>query len=542
MTAPADPALAPGAVLLGRYRLMAPLGEGFGGETWRAQPLTGGPPVAIKMVRNSQGDQHRADLLREASFLRELKHPHVVEYGGVIDLPGTDTTFLITSLAEDGSLEDYVTLVGPRTPTQAAWLLLQLVSGLEAVHAGGVLHRDLKPANVLVRNAVGGAPHLLLADFGISRRTIGNSASLTRPMGSLGYAAPEIWTDGVVTHAADVHGLGAIAWYLLTARHPVPKVGTTLADPAQLDAEVGPSPPPPVSALVALVRQMMRLDPAARPTLGKVRESLLKIYESAPQPPTNNQPWRKLPGEALGAIATTDGQTLVAQEPPKRAGRRALAAGLLAVGSVSVLGAIALMAVAVWVGKDSLEAAGGPDAAQGAGTPEVVGAAAVAPIPAPSAEPDEISVEPAPTQPSPEPTVASVPGVPMVPTGAPEPTAMSAPPELVQAPAVAPRPAKEPPAGVSPGAVGKLGIGLVVQTGFPADATLKVTAPDGTTRQVSSTQVHLSGGPAGMYTVEVWTPTRLLGRVRLPIAAADEVRVRCAVPGGDFGAMACDIR
>lgn len=161
MDSPASPSLAPGVVLLGRYRLVAPLGEGYGGETWRAEPVDGGPAVAIKVVRGGSGDQQRADLLREASFLSELRHPHVVGYGGVIDLPGTDTTFLVTALAEGGTLEDYVTLVGPLSPPQAAVLLLQLVDGLEAVHAGGVLHRDMKPQNVLVRNGAGGAPHLL---------------------------------------------------------------------------------------------------------------------------------------------------------------------------------------------------------------------------------------------------------------------------------------------------------------------------------------------------------------------------------------------
>jgi serine/threonine protein kinase len=520
-------ALVPGAVLLGRYRLVAPIGEGLGGETWRAQPVDGGPPVAIKVVRGGHGDQPRADLLREASFLRELQHPHVVVYGGVIDLPGTDTTFLVTSLAEDGSLEDYVTLVGPRSPPQAAGLLLQLVDGLEAVHAGGVLHRDLKPQNVLVRNVSGGAPHLLLADFGIARRTIGNSASLTRPMGSLGYGAPEIWTDGVVTHAADIYGLGAIAWYLLTARHPVPKAGSTLADPAQLDAAVGPHPPAPVSALVGLIHETMRLDAATRPSLQQVRVRLNRIVDG-PGPPATTL---ELPPPVYVSRprAPASGPTLVWDEPaPRRSRWPVVAAVVGAVALVWILGAAALMGFAAWVGKDALDAA----EVETPVAPAPVAAAPVEPVAAPPVPTDPPPVAPVP---SPRPHVAEEP-LPIPPPVVAEPVVASA------EPTVAPEPLVVSDRSEPGGRVGTLRVGLEVPSGLPADATLHVTGPDGTTKEVTNTQLLLREGRAGIYTIEVRVPTRLLGRARLVVPAGDAVRVACAVPGGDFGAMACAVR
>ncbi len=521
-------ALVPGAVLLGRYRLVTPIGEGLGGETWRAQPVDGGPPVAIKVVRGGHGDQPRADLLREASFLRELQHPHVVVYGGVIDLPGTDTTFLVTSLAEDGSLEDYVTLVGPRSPPQAAGLLLQLVDGLEAVHAGGVLHRDLKPQNVLVRNVSGGAPHLLLADFGIARRTIGNSASLTRPMGSLGYGAPEIWTDGVVTHAADIYGLGAIAWFLLTARHPVPKAGSTLADPAQLDGAVGPYPPAPVSALVGLIHETMRLDAATRPSLQQVRVRLNRIIDGPGPPATTVELPLPPPVYVSRPRAQTSGQTLVVDDPPPRRSRWPVVAAIVGVVVVVwILGAAALMGFAAWVGKDALDAAE---------VERPIDPAPVAEMPsAPIATPP-VPTDPPPVAPVPSPRAPEAP----LPTPAPEvtePIVASAEPTLAPEPLAVSEISPEPG-----GRVGTLRVGLEVPSGLPADATLHVTGPDGTTKEVTNTQLLLREGRAGAYTIEVRVPTRLLGRVRLVVPAADAVRVACAVPGGDFGAMACAVR
>src|SRR5439155_5854089 len=88
-------------------------------------------------------------------------------------------------------------------------------------HSQGILHRDLKPSNVLV-DAATDQPRV--TDFGLAKRLEGES-SLTitgQMMGSPGFIAPEQASPdrGKVGRHSDVYALGAILYYLLTARAP----------------------------------------------------------------------------------------------------------------------------------------------------------------------------------------------------------------------------------------------------------------------------------------------------------------------------------
>src|SRR5438067_4473070 len=81
---------APGAVLAGRYRVVAALGKGGMGEVWRADDLTLGRPVALKAVRAdvAGSPEHLARLEREARLLAALNHPHVATLHGIEEAGG----------------------------------------------------------------------------------------------------------------------------------------------------------------------------------------------------------------------------------------------------------------------------------------------------------------------------------------------------------------------------------------------------------------------------------------------------------------------
>ena len=139
----------------------------------------------------------------------------------------------------------------PFTPKDAARLLVTIAGAVEAIHDAGLLHLDLKPSNILL-DAPPGTPDELatprVSDFGIAYRwndpdAAMATASMTGPVGTPSYMAPE-QVDGnraAIGPAADIHGLGAILYHMLTGRRPF--AGATLADTFEQVRKQEPVPP-----------------------------------------------------------------------------------------------------------------------------------------------------------------------------------------------------------------------------------------------------------------------------------------------------------
>nr|BBJ52328.1 hypothetical protein SAVMC3_49570 [Streptomyces avermitilis] len=142
-----------GEVFAGRYELVDPIGRGGVGAVWRAWDHRRRRYVAAKVLQ--QSDAHA--LLR---FVREqamrIDHPHVL---APASWAADDDKVLFTmDLVAGGSLVHLIGDYGPLPPSFVCTLLDQLLSGLTAVHAEGVVHRDIKPANVLLEATGTGRP------------------------------------------------------------------------------------------------------------------------------------------------------------------------------------------------------------------------------------------------------------------------------------------------------------------------------------------------------------------------------------------------
>ncbi|MEU7552471.1 serine/threonine-protein kinase [Streptomyces sp. NPDC044571] len=272
-----------GEVFAGRYELIDPIGRGGAGAVWRAWDHRRRRYVAAKVLL--QSDAHM--LLR---FVREqalrIDHPHVL---APASWAADDDKVLFTmDLVAGGSLGHVIGDYGPLPPRFVCTLLDQLLSGLAAVHAEGVVHRDIKPANLLMEATGKGRPHLRLSDFGIAMRK--GEPRLTETdhvMGTPGYFAPEQLLGAEPDFPADLFAVGLVALYLLQGRKPDSRalVEHFLAHGTPGAPEGVPAP------LWGVIANLLQPDPQSRfKTATGARKALAEAVELLPPPAPDEEP------------------------------------------------------------------------------------------------------------------------------------------------------------------------------------------------------------------------------------------------------------
>jgi len=148
---------------LGRYQIVAPLGEGGMGVVYRARDAELGRDVAVKLVTTAgaTSDTLATRLMREAQALAQLSHPNVV---AVYDV-GTvkDGVFLAMELVPGDNGDQWL----KKRPTwrEALQVFRDAGRGLAAAHKVGLVHRDFKPANLIL----GSDGRVRVLDFGLAR-------------------------------------------------------------------------------------------------------------------------------------------------------------------------------------------------------------------------------------------------------------------------------------------------------------------------------------------------------------------------------------
>ncbi len=208
--------------VLGRYTVERELGRGAMGAVYLARDTQLDRFVALKIPQVSASGSVK--LLKrfeiEARALASVDHPHICK---IYDYGRWENMVYMALQFIDGEpfkefLQKQSTLL---TQEAAVRWVVQLASGLTAVHEQHVIHRDLKPANIMMRTN----GELVIADFGLARRiSTSDNAGLTQGIivGTALYMAPEqakSRTDAI-DQRADIYALGTIFFELLTGTHP----------------------------------------------------------------------------------------------------------------------------------------------------------------------------------------------------------------------------------------------------------------------------------------------------------------------------------
>ena len=258
---------------LGRFELLRELGRGAQTSVWLAFDPRLQRQVAIKLMPAVQPEDASAldQWLREARHVAALTHPFIVPVLEV-DVQGLQP-YIVFEYVPGRTLAEHLAQQGRCAPHEAVALMVDVLEGLQAAHASGIVHGNLKPSNVMVDNQ----RHARVMDFGTAA-PVQAAASAQGVVGTPSYLAPEAAGGAAPSPAMDVYSAALVLVELLTGHPLMPRQDAWQAlyrganEFATLPDDLGPGVD---GALRAVVQRALARSPGARyATAGDFRDAL----------------------------------------------------------------------------------------------------------------------------------------------------------------------------------------------------------------------------------------------------------------------------
>lgn len=203
---------------VGKYQIDSVLGQGAMGVVYKGHDPDIDRVVAVKTLHTHlMNADERASWLER--FAREAKAAGRVLHGNLVTifdyLEQDEQPYLVMEYIESETVEDRIKRRPLPNLQEVGAIMTQMLAGLDAIHAAGIVHRDIKPANVLL------LPNgqIKLADFGVAKvESLG--ATHGGMIGTPDYMSPEQFMGQQAGHRADIFAAGVIMFELLTSRKP----------------------------------------------------------------------------------------------------------------------------------------------------------------------------------------------------------------------------------------------------------------------------------------------------------------------------------
>jgi len=256
---------------IGKYRAIAPLGQGRVGIVYRAQDTETGRAVALKLVPSSHFAMPEAKqkFLEDAQAAMKLSHPHLRQLYEAGE--SGDQVFLAMEYLEGSTLKNLLGS-GPVEPEAALGWGAEIADALAAAHAAGIAQGELTPGKVFVTEQ----STAKLIDTGLWRLEVASGRDLTQPDAGVGAVvepavaatlAPEQFGGAEPSPGSDLFALGVVLYQMATGGQPFLD-----ADAAQtMHWVLGRAPEPPSrvnprmpEALDAVVARLLEKDPRLR--------------------------------------------------------------------------------------------------------------------------------------------------------------------------------------------------------------------------------------------------------------------------------------
>ena len=212
--------LQPGSILGERFEILERIGAGAMGSVYRARDRKLDDVVAVKMLKSHLiGDPDFLERTKsEIRLARRITHPNVLRTHDFWEIDGTPV--ITMEYVRGIPLSRMLETSGRLKLAAGLRVCNQVLQGLSAAHAAGVLHRDIKPANIILDQR----GNARLMDFGIARQDHGADKNLTQPgtiIGTANYIAPEVVLGQTADRRSDLYSMGVMMYEIFTGRLPV---------------------------------------------------------------------------------------------------------------------------------------------------------------------------------------------------------------------------------------------------------------------------------------------------------------------------------
>jgi len=248
---------------IGRFRILAPLGQGGMASVWRARDEVLGREIALKILTDSlaQSEESRRRFRHEARIAAALDHPGIAAVHETDDTDGF--TWIAMALIEGETLAERVSRSLVPVP-QVVSIAAAVADALGYAHGQQVVHRDVTSRNVMLARD----GRVFVLDFGLAlAQGVSRISSSGTTVGTAPYMAPEMILGATPGAAADQYGLGVVMYEALTgslpfsAARPAATVFAVLHESVRPPSDHRPEIP---AALEAIVLRCLERRPEAR--------------------------------------------------------------------------------------------------------------------------------------------------------------------------------------------------------------------------------------------------------------------------------------
>jgi flagellar biosynthesis GTPase FlhF len=262
------------------YTRMKKLGEGGFGLVFLVKDRRDGQLYVMKEVDLGKLDaKARADSVKEADFLKKLKHPNIIGYHEYFQATTSQPTrfgnvnsqklYIIMHFADGGDLESRIKARRGQLFSESEILdwFVQMTLALKHIHDRKILHRDIKSQNVFLTSK---QSIVKLGDFGIAKSLAHTHAQARTMIGTPYYLSPEICREAPYNSKSDIWALGVVLYELMCLRHPFQ--GASMKELLQRICTAQPAPPSATYSrdLRALLARLLDKNPEQRPSVNGI--------------------------------------------------------------------------------------------------------------------------------------------------------------------------------------------------------------------------------------------------------------------------------